>query len=108
MDYMDKLKHSTYDVIPVQIVKDVHDDDHGQKTQVNLADQGLLGSLALLGGETGHIGRGLFLGVGFIGIGDSIGHDLDVVDMALVEVPFDIMRSSGGHDCLRWSDTGLL
>lgn len=37
-----------YDVVPVQVVHDVHNDDHWEQSDVNFADEGSLGACTLI------------------------------------------------------------
>jgi len=79
-----QTQRATYNVVPIQIVHDVDEDDHGQQPQVDLADESPLRALSLLRGEAGDVGRGLLLQVGTVRVGDAIVHAGDMASEALV------------------------
>ena len=72
----------THDVVPIQIVHNIHEDKHREEAQVDLAQKSLLGLLALLGGQSSNVGRSFqFHNPDGLGVSS---HDLDVVGLGLV------------------------
>lgn len=73
------------DVIPVQIVQDVHDDDDGQQPPVDLAHEGLLGLLAVLGCQASNVGRSFSRGIAAVCVGDMVDEGLGRVVVVVRE-----------------------
>lgn len=80
------------DVIPVQIVQDIHDDDDGQQPPVDLAHEGLLGLLAVLGRQASNVGRSFSRGMAAVCVGDMVDEGLGCV---VVVVREDFAGSTG-------------
>lgn len=88
-------KSASHDIVPVQVVENVHDDDRRQQAEINLAHQSFLSLGALGWGQVGDINRGFFLWVG----SGSVGKDLDVIHMEWMSVcPLGIRGILGRHD----------
>jgi len=84
----------THNIVAVQIVKDVHDNDHGQQTDIDLADKRLLGLLTLLRSQASDVGRSFLSRVGLVGIGN----DFDIGHIGLVRVGrLNVTRGSERH-----------
>lgn len=90
----------THDVVPVQVVHNVHEDNHGQEAEIDLADESLFRLLTFLRGQAGDVDRGLLPWIGFV----RIGNDLDIVHMGLVDVCcLNVTRWPGRHlFCCLW------
>lgn len=84
----------TYNVVPIQIVENVHDDKHRKQTNINLANESPFGLLALLWTKASDICRSLFPRIGSVGVG----HDFYIVDVALIDSVLRIVEVFGRHD----------
>jgi hypothetical protein len=84
----------TYNVVPIQIVENVHDNKHRKQTNIDLANESPFGLLALLGVEASDISRSLFPRVGSVGIGHD---DFYIVDVALIDPVLGVVGVSGRH-----------
>lgn len=94
-----KRRFATHNIVPVEVVHNIHDDEHGEETNINLADECLLSVLPFFGGQTGNIGRRLRFGA----LGDvkvcscdfnvvSVGLAVDIIELNILD------RHDGSRD----------